>query len=761
MARPQDAAPGSQRLTPLVTVAALAFATALAFGRVFEGRRPTLLLIVAGVLAVAVAWASGRRGLFVATLAGLAGLALVLTWFVFPQTAWYGLPTLRTLRAVGRSLEYVGQQTRMQVAPAPALAPLMLAAMTAVWAASSSAYTLAVRAGSPLLAIMPAVALVGFADIVLEDGVRPVYAVSFLLATLAVVFSDGLRRIRQWGPVWHGPYRDPSVRSATGRGVRRMALVATAAAVLVPGLLPGFRSEALVDFASAGGSGVRIDPFVSIHASLNRDEPQDVLRVTADEASYWRAFVLDRFDGAQWSMSDPNLQDAPVYGIPARFPTSFPVDADVQVQRVEVLSDLGDRWVPMAYPAESLTLNQDGVRFEAALGVAQALEPLEAGETYQVTSRRVQPTPEELDEVTFRSPASWGDWTFLPDTVPPRVAEIAREWSAGEPTPYRQILAIQESLLDPSFRYDQTVDPEPDAQALVRFLTETKAGFCQQFSTAMAVLVRALGYPARVAVGYRQGDPDGEIFTVRTDDAHTWVEVYFPGYGWLPFEPTPGRPNPLEAEAGTYLNPVAPGAEGPDGGAGAAQGGLSPEAAEGLPPKIAGIEALTNEDRRGGFNPIDIVASPAPLPVADEPGYAIPYRLLLSIALVALIALAIIVPLVKWLWRSRMLHRRRPAREVVLAVYRVFDGEATDLGLGRQAGETLTEYRARAARAMRVPDGHLETLTGAAIRAAYSAEPLDPEEARRATSAARATIREMRRSAGWVRRVTGVYRPGL
>jgi hypothetical protein len=94
-------------------------------------------------------------------------------------------------------------------------------------------------------------------------------------------------------------------------------------------------------------------------------------------------------------------------------------------------------------------------------------------------------------------------------------------------------------------------------------------------------------------------------------------------------------------------------------------------------------------------------------------------------------------------------------------VYRVFDGEATDLGLGRQAGETLTEYRARAARAMRVPDGHLETLTGAAIRAAYSAEPLDPEEARRATSAARATIREMRRSAGWVRRVTGVYRPGL
>ncbi len=759
MARPEDGTARAQRLTPLFTVGALAAATALAFGRVFAGRLPTLELIAAGLIAVVIAWSMGRRGLFLATLASLVGLALVLTWFVFPQTAWYGLPSLRTLRALGRSLEYVGQQTRTQAAPAPTFPPLMLAAVTAVWAASSSAYTLAVRAGSPLLAIVPPIALVGFADIVLEDGVRPVYAVSFLLAALAVAFSDGLRRIRQWGPIWRGPYRDRVVRAATGRGVRRVALATVGAAVLLPGLLPGFRAEGLVDLTGAGGA-VRLDPFVSIHASLNRDEPQDVFRVAARHGAYWRIVALDRFDGSEWRMTNPNLRDAPLYATPARFPAVFPADADVLLQRVEVLTDLGDRWVPMAYPAETLTLTQPGVRYDVGLGVAQAPEPLQEGETYEVLSRRVQPTSEQLDAVTFVTTTDWGDWTALPPGVPAEVAEIAREWAGDEPTPYRQILAIQEALLDPSFRYDQTVEPEADTRALVRFLTETKEGFCQQFSTAMAVLVRELGYPARVAVGYRQGESGDGTFTVRTDDAHSWVEVYFPGYGWLPFEPTPGRDNPLDE--GTYLNPVATAIAGAGGGADTGQGTLPGDAGGGLPPKIQQIEA-SGEDRRGsGGGRLGVVGVvPAASAPADEPGYGIPYRLMLEILLAAIALLAVLVPLVKWLWRRHMIHRRRTPREVVLSVYRVFDGEATDLGLGRRAGETLAEYRGRIRRDVRFSDGQLEALTGAAMRAAYSDEPVAPEDARRATSAARATIRDMRRSSGLIRRITGVYRPGL
>ena len=204
MARRADPTPGHQRFLGLAAVAGLSVATALAFGRVFTGRQATLELVAAALASVAIAALFERRGLLLATLASLVGLALAITWIVLPQTAWYGLPSIRTLRAIGRSLEFVGQQARVRVAPTPPLPPLMLAAVTAVWTAAFSSHALAIRAGSPLLAILPPIALVGFADTVLEDGARPIYAIILLAAALAVVFADGLRRVRQWGPVWSG-----------------------------------------------------------------------------------------------------------------------------------------------------------------------------------------------------------------------------------------------------------------------------------------------------------------------------------------------------------------------------------------------------------------------------------------------------------------------------------------------------------------------------------------------------------------------------
>lgn len=189
MARRADPTPGHQRLLGLAAVAGLSVATALAFGRVFTGRHATLELVAAALASVAIAALFERRGLLLATMASLVGLAFAITWIVLPQTAWYGLPSIQTLRAVGRSLDFVGQQARVRVAPTPALPPLMLAAVTAVWTAAFSSHALAIRAGSPLLAILPPIALVGFADTVLEDGARPFYAIVLLAAALAVVFT--------------------------------------------------------------------------------------------------------------------------------------------------------------------------------------------------------------------------------------------------------------------------------------------------------------------------------------------------------------------------------------------------------------------------------------------------------------------------------------------------------------------------------------------------------------------------------------------
>jgi len=342
MARRADPTPGHQRLLGLAAVAGLAVATALAFGRVFAGRAPTLQLVAAALASVAIAALFERRGLLLATLASLAGLAFAITWIVLPQTAWYGLPSIRTLRAVGRSLEFVGQQARVRVAPTPPLPPLMLAAVTAVWTAAFSSHALAIRAGSPLLAVLPPIALVGFADTVLEDGARPIYAIVLLAAAIAVVFADGLRRVRQWGPVWSGSRTrrlGPSVR-----GSRPVALMVIAAAVLVPGLLPGFRSGPLVDLSTAGDEGAGLDPFISIHAQLDEQEVRDLFEVETSQAQYWRLYTLDVFDGEEWRSSDP---DGSVGGESVSVPTvlpqapaySFPPDTETQPFTFRVLSD--------------------------------------------------------------------------------------------------------------------------------------------------------------------------------------------------------------------------------------------------------------------------------------------------------------------------------------------------------------------------------------------------------------------------------------
>jgi transglutaminase-like putative cysteine protease len=147
--------------------------------------------------------------------------------------------------------------------------------------------------------------------------------------------------------------------------------------------------------------------------------------------------------------------------------------------------------------------------------------------------------------------------TQLPADLNPRIEAMAERWTANATTDYRKVLAIQQHFHDGTFAYSTDVETADDADALVEFLTQTRTGFCQQYTSAMAVMVRALGLPARVAVGFRTGtqQEDGR-YLVQTKDAHAWVEVLFPGYGWLQFEPEPDTTPHPHAQAGTYLHPA-------------------------------------------------------------------------------------------------------------------------------------------------------------------------------------------------------------
>ena len=775
MARRADPTPGHQRFLGLAAVAGLSVATALAFGRVFTGRQATLELVAAALASVAIAALFERRGLLLATLASLVGLALAITWIVLPQTAWYGLPSIRTLHAIGRSLEFVGQQARVRVAPTPPLPPLLLAAVAAVWTAAFSSHALAIRAGSPLLAILPPIALVGFADTVLEDGARPIYAIILLAAALAVVFADGLRRVRQWGPVWSGS-RTRRL-GASVRGSRPVAFAVIAAAVLVPGLLPGFRSGPLIDFSTSGDEGADLDPFISIHAQLTDDEPvRDLFEVQTPDPQYLRMYTLDEFDGEGWRSSDPDGSAGQTLTVPTVLPqpSSYapPSDSQTEPYIFTVLTDFdSSHALPMAQTPEQITAGDLGdLTWDPARGQAFIDGGLDAGLEYTVRSRVVVPTAEQLERVRNLTYLQYGQWTRLPgeDVLDPRVEEIAKAWTAGAVSDYDKVLAIQQHFKGNGFEYSTDVDVADDPDALLTFLTQTKAGFCQQFATAMAALVRELHLPARVAVGYQQGTlQDDGRYLVQSDDAHAWVEVFFEGYGWLQFEPTPGHGTHPNADPGSYLNPVKsgtnPGGPGtnpedpsnPGGG-----GGAECVAAAELSPRER--QLLCQVENRPQRGPGDFVPLPSiGTTQTDGSGYSVPYRLIFLGLLIALGVLLIVVPIAKSTWRRRLLRRSREPREHVLAAYRVFDGEAADLGLGRREGETLDEHRARLAAAIAFTDGHLGRLTDQAIRAAYAAEAPTPEEADASVEDAHRAIRELRKDAGLIRRIVGTYRPGL
>jgi transglutaminase-like putative cysteine protease len=340
-------------------------------------------------------------------------------------------------------------------------------------------------------------------------------------------------------------------------GTVLMAAVA-AAAITIAGIsgLDAIRASEQTP-ASSGPAPTASDPFVSIDAQLDEQVAVDLFQVRAEQPSYWRLYALDQFDGFTWTGSDPDASKrGQVLTTPAVLPVAdqIPQDAPTLVQSYKILRDIDEGWLPMAAPAEALTLPSGQVTYDPVLSQALVDGGLDEGLEYTVTSRIVNPTPEVLDDAVFLTAAQYGRYTQVPGSVDPRVRELAERWTRNEDTPYRKIYAIQQHFLDGSFLYSTEVEPEADADALLDFLTISRRGFCQQFATAMAIMVRELGYPARVAVGYRSGTLKDGVFTVQTKDAHAWVEVFFPGHGWLAFEPTPSRPNPI-AEPGTYLNP--------------------------------------------------------------------------------------------------------------------------------------------------------------------------------------------------------------
>ena len=173
-------------------------------------------------------------------------------------------------------------------------------------------------------------------------------------------------------------------------------------------------------------------------------------------------------------------------------------------------------------------------------------QTLAAGSTYEFTSLASTATPDDLRAAGTDYPAFVQNrYLQLPNTITPRTTQLAQQLTAGTSNPFDAAMAIEEYLRG-HIRYNENVPVPPANQDVVDYvLFDNPQGYCEYYATSMVVMLRALGIPARMVAGYYPGSPDPQEggFLYRQKNAHAWVEAFFPGYGWIPFEPTASRPD--------------------------------------------------------------------------------------------------------------------------------------------------------------------------------------------------------------------------
>ena len=217
-----------------------------------------------------------------------------------------------------------------------------------------------------------------------------------------------------------------------------------------------------------------------------------------------------------------------------------------QAELEQLQSDLAERFLDVTWTTDdsgavsSLVVTGQLPVYDDVEAVS-ASGALDANEGYRVVALTSQASAEQLAGASTDYP----DWVSsrylpLPETVTPRTIELALEVTAPYDNPYAKARAL-ESFIRSTMVYDETVTAPPgDADIVDYLLFERQRGYCEYSASAMTVMLRAVGIPARVVVGFAPGDYDRDLgkYLYLQSDAHAWTEVFFPGYGWIPFEPT-------------------------------------------------------------------------------------------------------------------------------------------------------------------------------------------------------------------------------
>ncbi len=317
-----------------------------------------------------------------------------------------------------------------------------------------------------------------------------------------------------------------------------------------------------------------------------------VMQVRAEKPTFWLGETFDRWSGQDWSGtsdSEITLDGGAPFEIPqtaaaltatADTPPGPGSGNDLQTFYIRnATADLvfhADSARQVWFPASRLYLREDGT-LVSPIGIGP-------GAVYTVASTVASPTPAQLRDSRKIDPALLGSgplarllhpYLQLPHPYPD-VAALARSVTSRVGTEYGRVEALIGWIASHT-RYSTAIPPlAPGADTVEEFLFGNRTGFCEQISTSLAVMLRSLGIPTREAVGYVPGpyNPVTDLYDVRAEDAHAWVQVWFPGYGWQSFDPTASVPaaNPSPgsvavSDVGHYLGTLPWSTVGPPAGA--------------------------------------------------------------------------------------------------------------------------------------------------------------------------------------------------
>ncbi|WIL49416.1 transglutaminaseTgpA domain-containing protein [Bacillus bombysepticus] len=289
-------------------------------------------------------------------------------------------------------------------------------------------------------------------------------------------------------------------------------------------------------------------------------DPTIVFTARTQNKHYWRVETKDFYTGKGWEISEnpkkisfKNKNDVVSW-----------YEQNTKTETTEATITMQKSYPHLTYPAGLVSV-------EASSDVSYSVDPFSEKiytmnedssttlHSYKVTYEIPEFSIENLKAVKTNegqetNPYFMTKYTQLPESLPQRVKDLAVNLTNDKDNRYDKVLAIENYFTDNSFTYESTnvLFPAKSQDYVDQFLFDTKSGYCNNFSTSMIVLLRSAGIPARWVKGYTEGTLDNtlasaegaDVYTITNDNAHSWVEVYFPGYGWIPFEPTKGFTNP-------------------------------------------------------------------------------------------------------------------------------------------------------------------------------------------------------------------------